>query len=176
MKEIYGEELDKELSRVFSDVDILHQKVHKIERHVKEDGVLEANFEISDLVKDCMEAGENIRTTLLNFKKDGRSCKASVYNQVLMSFVDAVQSFENVLEAYEYRLKTAFENSEQTMSVKQIGDAHYLFRENVLERYGFGNPIQRRRKLESVHMNVSQLKAILVGLEFLVYAPDNCKP
>lgn len=115
-----------------------------------------------------------MRSRLLKFKKDGRSCRATIYNTVLRRFLDVIQKFGSLLEGYESHLKNVFENPEHTMSVKQIGDAHYLFRESALDRYGFGNPMQRKRKLEEIHTNVSQLKAMLVGLEFLVLSPENC--
>lgn len=120
-----------------------------------------------------MQQADAIRTLLLSFKKDGRSDKTTMYNDVLNKFVTAVQSFELLQEKYDALLRHAFSKAENVLSVKKIGDTHYLVRENTLLRFGFGDVQQRDEKLANLQRTTTQLKAMLVGLEFLVYSSSS---
>lgn len=175
MKQFYGEELDRELSDIEKEIHNLVENANSIRSLVESDSILYSDVQITGSIESGMKNVDSIRTLLLNYKKDGRSCKATLYNDVLNKFIESVQSLELSMEEYEKELEAAFNSPEQVMSVRQIGDAHYLFRENALEKFGYGNEEQRLEKLEALHTSIAQLKAILVGLEFLAYSSDKCE-
>jgi len=131
------------------------------------------NKEIENSIEDFLQRANKIRSSLLAFKKDGKSSKATLYEEVLEKFKNTIQGFEYIMETYEKLLQEHFKNPEHSISVKQIGDAHYLFRENALSKFGFEDTKSRNEKLIDVHTKIAQLKVMIVGLEFLFFSDEN---
>ncbi len=174
LKQFYGEELDRELSKIQEEVENLEEGSEFIRLRISEESFLDSDNEISNSIERGMDRAHAIRTLLLDYKKDGRSCKAISYNDVLRNFIASVQVLENVMHEYEKQMYEVFNRPDQVMVVRQIGDTHYLIRENPLEKYGYARKEDRDAKLEELHISIAQLKAMLVGLEFLAYSADKC--
>lgn len=172
LKQFYGEELDRELAQIEQEISKLKNDSDSIRQCINQETVLESDEEVSSAIENVMERADSIRTLLLEYKKDGRSRKATLYNDVLKNFINSIQDMESAMIEYEKQLHDFFNKSDSVMSVKKIGDAHYLFRENPLEKYGYGKKEDRLAKLENLHTSIAQLKAMLVGLEFLAYSAD----
>lgn len=174
LKQFYGEELDRELQQIREEISTLKADSTSIAESARDDAFLDSDDDISNAIDDGMERADSIRTLLLEYKKDGRSCKATNYNDVLKTFIACVQLLESSMIEYEQQLRTKFDQSESVMSVKQVGDTHYLIRENPLDKYGYGREEDRIAKLEEINVSIAQIKAMLVGLEFLAYSADKC--
>lgn len=165
--------MDKVLGELETRIHGLVEGTKQIRTLITPEHVLVDDMAISQGIDSNMHEADTVRSMLLRFRKDGRADKATMYNEVLNKFVAAVQDFTLLQEQYDALLRHAFSGEEKTLSVKKIGDAHYLVRENTLLRFGFGELRRRDEKLSSLHTTTTQLKAMLVGLEFLVLSGES---